>query len=564
MVYCHYVLMGGFAVEVDDIHNLLTRVTITVDGVLYLAKYGHFCRVKRSLIADKSKADILAKGLVCIQVLWVAGQAVERKLAGYPITLLEIHTLVHVVCALVMYGLWAQKPLNVQDPTIIGFPDHPNPLAFMLERSRSCGWVKYRGYRGFESKIVDPGRKPKQNDASGLDVNAKEYFFEAEWAFLPTIEPQCVHIDTNPGLPDILIDSVILNERQSPAKISTYYYMSSKDGEGVDHQHPMGWPVWLYTPVSTDPVICTLYTGQALSFPGHSCKIGPQLASCDIENLQSIQHQNKSIGLSRGISAIAMTRKDLKRFSLISGWASKLNSGLGDSTTRNKALFDDENMLQVTFPEGSRFGKFPSSDCLSIQANNWIGESQGDGDLYIYPALTLLPLAYGCVHFGALGFIFPTQTEKLFWKISCIILIAVAGGLGLLILILYIFTVVRKYCESYLDAHRQSHRDVESAIHTSRTYDNPLKLISHMASSVVDAVLCGHDGYDLADFLMTTGQVLWYLVLGVGYVLLGFVGVAYCVARIFLIVESFISLRHVPIGVYQTPTGNFMSYIPHL
>jgi hypothetical protein len=29
-------------------------------------------------------------------------------------------------------------------------------------------------------------------------------------------------------------------------------------------------------------------------------------------------------------------------------------------------------------------------------------------------------------------------------------------------------------------------------------------------------------------------------------------------------VESFISLRHVPIGVYQTPPTNFMGYIPHL
>jgi hypothetical protein len=231
MVYCHYVLMGGFAAEVDDLHYLLTRVTINVDGILCLAKYGHFCRVKRSHIADKSKADILAKSLVCIQALWVAGQAIERKLAGYPITLLEIHTLVHVVCALVMYGLWAQKPLNVQDPTIISFPDHPNPLAFMLERSCSCRWVKYRGYRVFESKVADPGRKPNQNDMSGVDVNARESFFEAEWAFLPTIEPQCDHIDTNSGLPNILIDSVILNEGQAPAKVSTYYYMSSKDAK---------------------------------------------------------------------------------------------------------------------------------------------------------------------------------------------------------------------------------------------------------------------------------------------------------------------------------------------
>jgi hypothetical protein len=65
-----------------------------------------------------------------------------------------------------------------------------------------------------------------------------------------------------------------------------------------------------------------------------------------------------------------MTRKDLKRLSLISGWASKLDFDLGDSTTGNKALFDDENELQATFPQGSTFAKFPPSDCLSIQASN--------------------------------------------------------------------------------------------------------------------------------------------------------------------------------------------------
>jgi hypothetical protein len=38
----------------------------------------------------------------------------------------------------------------------------------------------------------------------------------------------------------------------------------------------------------------------------------------------------------------------------------------------------------------------------------------------------------------------------------------------------------------------------------------------------------------------------------------------YVAARLFIVVESFISLRHVPIGVYRTPNTNFMSYIPHL
>jgi len=38
----------------------------------------------------------------------------------------------------------------------------------------------------------------------------------------------------------------------------------------------------------------------------------------------------------------------------------------------------------------------------------------------------------------------------------------------------------------------------------------------------------------------------------------------YIGARVFIVVESFISLRRVPIVVYQTPTTNFMGYIPPL
>jgi hypothetical protein len=88
MVYAHYVLMGGFAADITQFHNAYGRVTITADGVLFLARYGHFCDIKKGEIQDKSKADVLAKGLVCVQVLWVAGQAFARFVAGYPISLL--------------------------------------------------------------------------------------------------------------------------------------------------------------------------------------------------------------------------------------------------------------------------------------------------------------------------------------------------------------------------------------------------------------------------------------------------------------------------------------------
>lgn len=93
MVYAHYVVMGGFTADVEHLHNSARRVTITSDGIIFLAEHGHLCRIEKRKILDKSKADLLAKGLVCVQVLWVAGQAIERTISGYPITLLEIHTL---------------------------------------------------------------------------------------------------------------------------------------------------------------------------------------------------------------------------------------------------------------------------------------------------------------------------------------------------------------------------------------------------------------------------------------------------------------------------------------
>jgi hypothetical protein len=81
----------------------------------------------------------LAKGLVCVQVLWVAGQAIERKIAGFPISLLEFHTLVHVFCAIVMYMLWFRKPYDINEPTVIPTEDFPNALAFVVASSRWAG-----------------------------------------------------------------------------------------------------------------------------------------------------------------------------------------------------------------------------------------------------------------------------------------------------------------------------------------------------------------------------------------------------------------------------------------
>ncbi|PMD28467.1 hypothetical protein NA56DRAFT_653172 [Hyaloscypha hepaticicola] len=127
--------MGGIGVEIGQFHNALKQATLTTNGLLFLADQGYFFEVSTETIADKSKANLLAKSLVCLQVLWVAGQTIERKIAGYPISILEIHTLVHVFCALIMYTLWFQKPYGVNEPTIIGSGIPKDVLAFIVTSS---------------------------------------------------------------------------------------------------------------------------------------------------------------------------------------------------------------------------------------------------------------------------------------------------------------------------------------------------------------------------------------------------------------------------------------------
>ncbi len=83
-------------------------VHLNSDGVIWLAKRGHWIYITPERIAGKSKANLLQKALVLLQVSYSATTCVARRAYGLPLTLLEIHTMVHVICAVAMYALWLE------------------------------------------------------------------------------------------------------------------------------------------------------------------------------------------------------------------------------------------------------------------------------------------------------------------------------------------------------------------------------------------------------------------------------------------------------------------------
>ncbi|CAG8971201.1 hypothetical protein HYALB_00010574 [Hymenoscyphus albidus] len=140
MVHSFYAGMGGFVVEPDGPANEGGPVlTVSARGMAFLARCGHLPNISKDDIKDKSKADGLAKSFVCIQAGWMVVQVLGRVINDLPVTLLEVNTLGHVLCALIIYLLWWYKPRMVREPTKLE-GDWVAPLcAYMYMSSKISG-----------------------------------------------------------------------------------------------------------------------------------------------------------------------------------------------------------------------------------------------------------------------------------------------------------------------------------------------------------------------------------------------------------------------------------------
>ena len=144
--------MGGFVFDLDEVSSdngealtdKVSRLTLTPRGVALLAACGYLPNISKEDILDKNKSDNVSKLLSVLQALWMLAQIISRLYNKLPITLLEVNTLAHIICAIILYSLWWNKPKLINEPTKIRGDWVPPIAAYMFMSSQISGWKRTR------------------------------------------------------------------------------------------------------------------------------------------------------------------------------------------------------------------------------------------------------------------------------------------------------------------------------------------------------------------------------------------------------------------------------------
>lgn len=462
-VHGFYAGMGGLIFNTDGLLENETstfipdfpRLTLTARGVALLAKCHLLPELQEADLVDKSKADGLAKALACLQAGWMFVQIIARVILDLPVTLLEVNTLGHVICALVIYVLWWNKPRSINEPTrLVG--DWIGPIcAYMFMSSRISG----------------------QNGSSKSSPRSVE--FGPELSML-AFYPQRPH-DESPQrgrcqVTDTLASLPITNQPENVTHVSECTNSSVIDALTLQRRLSDA-------PTSRCKGICSNGSFELRpSRPSAFKSAKPGVSGRHLEEPQS------------------PTAQQLQRWRLAAD-AVQRYPAISTRFTIKGTADTEENMQQWLEPM--------VEELVTEHSGNWPnpGLLRGVPGLIMGMILWSVSMIYGGVHAAAWNDHFPSKVEAWIWRCSSIY----AALCGLIWLSINMFAHMSRSLNNYWDE-------------------------------------------------VVAFRVRWinYLVLGV---VCSICGATYILARGFLVVEAFISLRQLPLGAYQTP--DWTQLIPH-
>ena len=134
-----FAVTGGLAVNTESFWHK-PRITLTPEGIVLLAEINLLPQFSQAEVREKSQADVIAKLLVCLHALWFLVQSFARVAQSLPLTLLEVHTMTHIACALGMYMIWLRKGYMIKNPIIWDDQRIVNMAALIVLREDHATW----------------------------------------------------------------------------------------------------------------------------------------------------------------------------------------------------------------------------------------------------------------------------------------------------------------------------------------------------------------------------------------------------------------------------------------
>ncbi|KAJ4258825.1 hypothetical protein NW762_007912 [Fusarium torreyae] len=480
--------MGGIVLDVSDLHDEYALLTLTPEGLLYLAKKRHFIDVSDLTIKNKSRADAFAKIVVIFQVIWMVLENCSRLDVGLTVTIIEGHTLIHVVTALAMYILWFKKPLNVCDPTVVNPVAFENHIALMLMRCTRLGGkasaskerqshrqkdlpIRYQlmiavlrliGVRELAQDFEDKYFKLKRLTMRGSDTSESTYLMNylARVKEVKTEETKRVlqRRGENPRStsPDAVTALPETNYQGPEAPKIT-----SDDATGLRIHNSQ-----LYDQSRGDAT-----PFRYIHLPEGQESIGP---------IRSGQHLTCGIGpvfFRDNAIAIDLSTKMVRRWEQAANVIKDEHVGISEPAY----YFVDGQLSNLPLPGGQGIKSLSTGDMLILVL-----------------VFFVLCAGYGGVHCLAWNADFATQAERNLWRIACVDLVMA----GVLYFILLAFFLAAE--------------------------DNSAHAVAHV-------------------IIVTLGMGHFAIYIG---------------ARIFLVVEAFVSVRHLREEAYETV--GWVSWIPHI
>ena len=253
--------------------------------------------------------------------------------------------------------------------------------------------------------------------------------------------------------------------------------------------------------ISPKPTVCTLRAGEYLS-----CGIG--------------------LSDRLGYKFLNLTSVDIRRWELCASAIIeilKTTSPIDEYNLADTVKIDNLS----SFLDGHELDKAFTIHIPNFSMDDWGWDWYGNlgtsllketGNLLLYLLRFFIPLtaAYGGIHLSAWNFEFPSRVESILWRTACFIII----GSSFALLTIPSWGTLDDYFVHYLIYERE-------------------------------------DSIKLRAFI-----VMRALHRRLGYCFAGLLLLCYATARLYLVVESFISLRHVPIGVYAAVP--WVENIPHV